>query len=236
LAPGALWAVIAVILLSALAICIVVFLSGREVAKRVAVEIVRLRTDVAELRTENAELIKCAVEEIRHEPAWMPSPLSHLRFADAEALALLSSNAISAEWTDGNREVRLKQPVLSESGDKIELFVEIFQDGVQKYSDLQFASIQIDISTGALSPISHTHVTVGLEHATRISDLVSGIPEFMAKLPEILISSLTPIAHYFAGLDHAKKIAEIIRTLGTQIAGRSIKRPKSRRFGPEPKE
>lgn len=214
--------VISAVLLSAVAVSLVVFLSSLQVEKRVTGEIVRLRTEVTELRTETAELIRCAIEEILHEPAWMPSPLSHLHFADAEAVALLSSNAISARWTDGSREVRFKHPVFSESGDKIELFVEIFQDGIQKYVDVQFASVQIDVSTGAMSSISHTHVSVGLEHATRISDFLTGWPEFVAKLPELLISSLTPIAHYFAGLDNARKLATLIQQLGTLIAYRKI--------------
>jgi hypothetical protein len=192
-----------------------------QVRRRIEVEFADLRSEIVALR--------CNHDAHDQELAWRTSLLSLLSFADAAALAWLPSSAVVSRQEQDGRTVLLKAPQLSEAGDKIELVVEIIDEAHKALSEPTVAAIQIDIATTLISPATPaasesitTAITIHTEHSTQTIDLLSRMPEFMAKLPELVMSCLTPLAHYLSGLDTARKLTAANQKLDFLIRGRAI--------------
>jgi hypothetical protein len=209
--------VLAVALLTAVAVTCT-FLIVRKVAESGANSLSLVQTEISDLRLEVAALRQAQETSLR-KPQWGPSPLTHLHFSDAERVALLSHNSICVRWTKQQLEEWLKRTQIPDAGEAVAFFLEYLQDVLRKHADAPSASVAINFTAGAFSSISQVTIKIG---ESSLASSLTGVSEFIAKLPELLLASLTPIAHYFSGLDHAKKLAEVNRKLDTSHAFRRM--------------
>ncbi|HXM08452.1 MAG TPA: hypothetical protein VN946_00725 [Terriglobales bacterium] len=194
------------------------FLVVRKVAECAANSLSLVQTEISDLRIEVAALRQAQETSLR-KPQWGPSPLAHLHFSDAERVALLSQNSICVRWTKHQLEEWLKNTQLPDAGEAVAFFLEYLQDVLRKHCDAPSASVAINLTAGPFSSISQVTIKIG---ESSLASNLTGVPELIAKLPELLLASLTPIAHYFSGRDNAKKLAEVNGKLDTSHAFRRM--------------
>jgi hypothetical protein len=155
-----------------------------------------------------------------------PSPLGYLDYAAAENLLRLPNQTpVYRLRQNADSEAVFRAPRFSASSDAVEMLVDIYERGVKVFEG-ESPAVTIDLTTGAV------HIVEGVQSGSlgftgealtnRVHELLGKLPEALTKLPELIMGSLIPLAHYLSGLETSRRLREANKKLDMLLVGRRI--------------
>lgn len=157
-----------------------------------------------------------------------PSPLVYLDFETVEKLLYLRGENVTCRRRLGAEDdANLR---FSASSDAVEMLVEKYERGV-KVLDGADAFVTIDFNTRVvrildatgtlLASVDSQHFELVRHEASGAHNLLQNLPSALHRLPELIVGSLIPLAHYLSGVENSRRLNEANAKLA-QSHGRDL--------------